>query len=286
MIEIDCGREYIALDDSDQVQRAMTFAIELLDKRLKDANYRGTAESLIGPSDWPEGSLGRALAEKKEGRLLDQYHGLDCIAGICSGDVSTLLLVYRRIFERGNVTKDSISRVPKRTQHEAIVSVSRELFEAIKHHVPHGPEMYSVVASFGALVRNILQHGRWQKKGESSTPTQCPRIELDQRDGAAMDSLTDGQHEMARELVRRAVFIEMEPGLSRHGNVTTLRWHLRRVFLPAFGAALAKNDAVKRAVDWLKYLLTDPQGACEMVWRSWPRDSEKPNGPTLFDDIS
>jgi hypothetical protein len=280
MVEIDCGREYIALDDSDQVGRARMFAVELLDNRLEAAGYKGTANMLIGPSEWPEGSLGRALAEKKDGRFLDQYHGLECIAGICSGDVSTLLLVYRRIFERGNVMKESTARVPKTTQHEAIVSVSRELFEAIKHHIPCGPEMYGIVGSFGALVRNILQHGRVQKKGTSTTPTQCPRIELDQRHGAAVETLTGEQQQLARELIRRAIFIEMEPGLSRHRNVTTLRWHLRRVYLPHFGAALAKNDAVKRPVDWLKYLLTDPPGACDLVWRSWAKE---PDEPTLFD---
>lgn len=48
MVEIDCGREFIALDDSDQVERAKAFAVELLDNRLKAARYRGTAETL----DW------------------------------------------------------------------------------------------------------------------------------------------------------------------------------------------------------------------------------------------
>jgi hypothetical protein len=136
-----------------------------------------------------------------------------------------------------------------------------------------------------STVRNILQHGRWLKKGTTTTPAQCPRIELDQKEGAAVESLTEGQQELARELVRRAIIIEMEPGLSRHGNVTTLRWHLRRVYLPAFNAALAKNDAVKRAVDWLKYLLTDPRGACDMVWQSWPKNPDAPDGPTLFDGL-
>jgi hypothetical protein len=286
MVEIDCGREFIALDDSDQVDRARAFAVELLDNRLKAAGYQGTADTLIGPSEWPEGSLGRALAERQEGRALDQYHGLECIAGVCSGDVSTLLLLYRRIFERGGVTKESTSRVPKATQHDAIVSVSRELFDAIKHHIPCGPQMYSVVGSFGTLVRNILQHGQWHKKGTSTTPPQCPRIELDQKDGAAVETLTPEWQQLARELIRRAIFIEMEPGLSRHGNVTTLRWHLRRVYLPAFGAALAKNDAVKRPVDWLKYLLTNPQGACEMVWQNWPKKPDSLEGPTLFDRLT
>ena len=55
MLEIDCGREYIALDDSNQVERTRAFAVELLDNRLKAAGYRGTAETLIGHSEWAEG---------------------------------------------------------------------------------------------------------------------------------------------------------------------------------------------------------------------------------------
>ena len=271
ILEIDCGREYIALDDSNQVKRARAFATELLDNRLKAASYKGTAETLIGHSSWEEGSLGRALAQRREGRVDDHYHGLECIADLCSGDVSTLLLVYRRIFERGAVSIDSSKTIPKKTQHEAIVSVSRELFEAIKHLFPAGAAMYGVVAAFGVLVRNILQHGKWQRKGTTTVPSQCPRIELDQKHGAAMDALSDEQQDLCRELVRRAIFIEMEPGLSRHRNLTTLRWHLRRVFLPSFHAALAKNDAVKEPVDWLKYFLTNPQSACQMVWRRWPK---------------
>lgn len=282
MVEIDCGREYIALDDSNQVARARAFAIELLDNRLKAAAYKGTAEALIGHSEWDEGSLGRALAKRQEGRVQDQYHGMECIADLCSGDVSTLLLVYRRIFEHGAVTNETTTTVSKRVQHDAIVSVSRELFEAVKHLFPYGPQMYGVVAAFGSLVRNILQHGRWQKKGVTTVPSQCPRIELDQREGAAMETLSNEQQALSRELVRRAIFIEMAPGLSRHGNVTTLRWHLRRVYLPSFSTALAKNDAVKQSVDWLKYLLTNPHSACEFIWQSWPKRPDTPDDLPLF----
>lgn len=273
MIEVDCGREYLALDDYRGVDRARTFAIELLDNRLKASGYAGTTESLIGRSEWPEGPLGRALANRPIGRITDQYHGIDCIASVCSGDVSTLLLVYRKIFDSGAVTQGSTTRIPKTKQHEAIVDVSRHLLQAIKHNVPYGAEMFAIVNSFGTLVRNILAEGRWHKKGSSTTPPQCPRIELDQREGDAVESLTGGQRELALELVRRAIFIEMQPGLSRHQNVTTLRWHLRRVFLPAFGAALAKNDAVKESMNWLKFLLVNPDEACGRVWKKWPKQS-------------
>ena len=282
MVEVDCGKEYVALDDINQLGRCREFAVELLNNRLRAAAYKGTAESLIGPSNWPEHSLGRALVEKEKGRSNDQYHGIECIADLCSGDVSTLLLIYRRIFARAGVTRESNSRIAKTAQHEAVVSASRELYEATKHYFPCGTQMYSVVGAFGNLVRNILQYGKWQKKGSTRVPVQAPRIELDQPQGAVTENLSEEQHRLARELVRRAIFIEMEPGLSRHRNMTTLRWHLRRVYLPAFGAALAKNAAVKEPSDWFKFFLTNPGGACELIWRRWPRESGEPDEPMLF----
>jgi hypothetical protein len=234
MKEIDCGREYVALDDVAQSKKGLAFAAELLDNRLRAAGYQGTAKMLIGESNWPEKSLAMALTSKRPGRHEGQYHGLKTISHLCSGDVSSLLLVYSRIFESGNVTPTSTTKVNEIVQDRAIREVSRKLFEAIKPSVPYGSEMYAVVNVFGQLVRNVLQHGRPHRKGKQVVPSQIPRIEIDQIHGGVVDVLTPTQQEIARELVRRAIFIEMDPGLSRHANVTTLRWHLRRIYLPAF----------------------------------------------------
>jgi serine/threonine protein kinase len=279
MKEVDCGREYLALDDIDQSKKGLAFAIELLDNRLRAAGYKGTANTLIGESKWKEKSLAMALKAKPPGRKEGHYHGMKTISHLCSGDVSSLLLVYSRIFESGNVTRDSVDTVDAIVQDRAIIEVSRKLFEAIKPSVPYGSEMYAVVNAFGQLVRNVLQRGRPQHKGKQVVPSQIPRIEIDQIGGGAVDTLNPAQQEIARELVRRAIFIEMEPGLSRHANITTLRWHLRRIYLPTFGAALAKNNAVKQKPDWFKYFLSDPDGACALVWNSWPKHSKADEEP-------
>jgi len=279
MVEIDCGREYLALDDYSQVSKAKVFAVELLSNRLKAASYSGTPDGLLGDSSWSEGSLARALCNKDPGRKDDQYHGLDCIAALCSGDVSTLLLVYRRIFELGRVDPESTDLIARRIQHEAIESVSRELFEAIKHVFPSGPQMYQIVEAFGRLIRRILVDGRPQKKGDSFVPTQCPRIEVDQ--GTTAESLTGEQETLAKELVRRAIFIEMELGRSRHDFATTARWQLRRVYLPAFGAALAKNDALKWDASQFKYFLTAPAAACDAAWQRRQKRVEQGGKETL-----
>ena len=86
MMEIDCGKEYLALDDSRKTQLGYDFAVELLNNRLRKAGYTGTAEELIGESSWPDGTLAKTLVSKTRGREEDQYHGLECVAAVCSGD--------------------------------------------------------------------------------------------------------------------------------------------------------------------------------------------------------
>jgi len=277
-IEIDCGQEFLALDDTDQQQRALAFATELLDNRLRAAGFSGRAKTLIGPSHWPQGSLAKGLLDKR-GRQEDQYHGMECISQLCSGDVSSLLLIYNTVLEEGNVTPGTQTSVPAHVQHRAIVKVSRKLLEIVRTYYPFGAELYDILNSFGQLVRKILEHGRRQRSG---APTQVPRIEIDQQGLFVIDALEDHAAAIAWELVRRTLFIEMEPGLSRHGNVTTLRWQLRRVFLPAFGAALAKNDAIKRDPLWFQLFVTSPKDATDSVWKSWPR--EKPTEPLTTHD--
>ena len=113
MVEIDCGQEYLALDDSRKTRLGYSFAVELLDNRLKQAGYAGTAKVLIGESSWSEGTLARALVCRAGGRQVDQYHGLACIAAVCSGDVSTLLLIYRRMFEGAGVDESTTIAISK-----------------------------------------------------------------------------------------------------------------------------------------------------------------------------
>jgi hypothetical protein len=274
MLEIDCGREYVALDEARHTSKARKFARDLLEHRLRAAGYGASPEVLLGDSKWPEKSLARALRDRRKGRLDNQYHGLQCIADLCSGDVSTLLLVYRRIFERAGVSTTTNEAVPKHIQHDAISNISRELLDAIRNHFPLGPQMYSIVLEFGGLVRRILREGALIRKGKTRVAPQCPRIEVDIK-AQPHEALPAEQQELARELIRRAVFIEMELGRSRHTFGPTLRWQLRRVFLPAFGAALSKNHAIKWDSSEFKFFLTAPKDMCEREWMRQPKINQE-----------
>jgi serine/threonine protein kinase/predicted SnoaL-like aldol condensation-catalyzing enzyme len=264
--EIDCGRFYISLSDKGLLLDLMNFAKELLDHRLKLAGYEGTTETIIGHSEYPEGSLGRALILGK--KRYDQYHGLETIAEICSGDISALLEIYRRIFTDGKVTKSTKEVVPKHIQHSAITSVSRSFLDLIKAYYPMGDRMYEIVVNFGTLCRKILVYGKdmqykLQDGKSKSVPRETTRIEVDQIPEKPEEQWNSEQQKLMKELVRRAIFIEMEPGRGRATLGPTWRWQLRRIYCPAFGASLKKTTAIKWTPSELKYFLTNPKEQCE-----------------------
>ncbi|MBA7511969.1 hypothetical protein ES705_03968 [subsurface metagenome] len=281
--EIDAGRFYIDLSDRGLQKINMAFAKELLDHRLTLTGYSETAELLIGHSEYKEGTLGKELLarSKQRGRRDDQYYGLETIAQICSGDVSALLELYRRIFEEGKVTNETKAMVPKHIQHSAIEGVSRDFLNMVKNYSPLGIGMYKIALYFGHLSRKILHDGKHQKSGDKYIPCETTRIEVDQIPGEVIEEWTGEQQKLIRELVRRAIFIEMEPGRGRQSLGPTLRWQLRRIYCPAFAVSLAKNTAIKWNTSDLKYFLTSPQEKCEQEFKRW----EKPSIGPLFSSI-
>ena len=279
LVTIDVGHEYLSLAEGAELSRARAFAVELLDNRLRAAKWEATAEQLLGHSEWEQGTLARALRNTAD---RSQYHGLECIADLCSGDIATLLLVFRRIFESQKVTHTSMAQIPSSVQHSAIRKASGEQVEWLRDHFPCGPEMRKVVNEFGTYVGDMARRGRLINQSGHEVPPCCPRIEVDDPSQVG-EVLVGSTQQLYEELVRRAVFIDMEPGRSRRNHVQTLRWQLRRVYLPSFGAALTKNAALKLRPAEFKLLLEDPKTAITRFRRVANLD-EKPQEQTLFED--
>jgi len=284
MVEVDIGRECISLAQGRHRNQLREFAVELLDNRLEEAKWIGRVDSLLGATEYGEHrTLARAL---RDGKSRSAYHGAECIADLCSGDVSTLLLVYRRIFERAGVDAEFEKRIAKGLQHETIRQVSAAQLEVVRTHVPAGKEMHRVVEKFGDVVGNVLRTGaEIQQDPKRKEPPTCPRIEVDGM-GEATERLEGDLRILFDELVRRAVFIEMEPGLGRHGNVQTLRWQLRRVYLPAFRAALSKNMPISMDPSEFKQFLDRPDEGYQRIYgriRKRP-DLDEDHGQSSFLD--
>lgn len=279
LVTVDVGQEYLSLAEGEELRRARAFAVELLNNRLQTAKWEATAEQLLGHSEWEQGTLARALRETAD---RSQYHGLECIADLCSGDIATLLLVFRRIFESHKVTHTSTTRIPNGVQHRAIRQASGEQVEWLRDHFPCGPGIRTLVNEFGTYVGDMARHGRLINQSGTDVPPCCPRIEVDDPSQVG-ETLVGSTRQLFDELVRRAVFIDMEPGRSRRNHVQTLRWQLRRVYLPSFGAALTKNTALKLHPAEFKLLLEDPKTALARFRRVANLD-DKPQPQSLFED--
>jgi serine/threonine protein kinase len=262
-LEVDVGLRYVSFGDAGRVAELIKFSSDLLNLRLRLAGYSGTADLLIGNSFYEEGNLALALRSKPSHKKNDKYHGLDTISKICSGDISALLEIYRKIFKDGNVAMNSTNRVSNNVQNDAIVSVSRTFLEMIKTYQPFGPEMYDLVINFGNLCSRILVEGKPQK-GE--VPNETTRIEVEQLENTEIWS--PQQESFILELIRRSVFISLEPGRGRHTLGNTLRLQLRRIYCPQLKTGLMKNVAIKWSDSEFKFFLTSPKSMCELEFKN------------------
>ena len=128
--------------------------------------------------------------------------------------------------------------------------------------------MYEIVMAFGTLTRKLLEASSAKVLRKQGRLIQCSRLEIDRVDELAGDKLDVNTQELRYALIRRAVFIEIQPGLSRHQSAPTMRWQLRRAYLPAFRAPLSKSEAVKKDADWFEWFLRSPSSACNNAFAS------------------
>lgn len=284
--EIDCGLIYIQMSDKGQTKELAKFAQDLLDHRLKLAGYKGSTETLIGHSHYVEGTLAKALKRTYPGKR-DQYHGIETISQICSGDISALLEIYRRIFKDGKVVKNFSDTIPKHIQHAAIVSVSRSFLESIKSFNPHGEKMHQIVYQFGTLCHKLLIEGNELTENRDGTirkiPCETTRIEVDSIDSGNED-WNDYQNLLMKELIRRSIFIDLQPGRGRRTLGPTWRWQLRRLYCPSFATGLRKMTAIKWDTSEFKWFLTQPSECCNFETKTrWMIPQSEPDTAKQLD---
>lgn len=261
---IDCGTEYISLTDAN-MKAAKEFSTEILNRRLEQAGYTGKIEELIGDTNFKDGlTLSQALYRETEDTTYPRvyYHGLDIITNICSGDISTMLDVYRQIFKAAKIEKRQSHKIPENIQHTAITETSRLFFNKIKDYHPCGKRMYELVDRFGWLSRELLLR-KIRKGGKREEPWSLIRIEAEMTEKFKRIEQNPEVMYLLNELVRRTIFIELNPGRSLRSN-TTLRLQIRRIYCPHFKMALVHSAPLRitREEDFF-YFLTDPQSFCE-----------------------
>ena len=277
-IEIDIGRTYINLSESSKELKR--FSLELLNHRLELAGYNGRAEKLLGTSKYESGSLGKQIAANIDRNSL--YHGVDTISQICSGDISTLIEIYRNVFEESSVTSSTTTLISRTIQHKAITSVSKNFLETTKSLHPYGLEMYNILFNFGSLCRKILTDGKSQRDTQAKVPIPNETTRIEIQDQESIDIFSEKNSELYKELIRRAIFIELEQSRERHFLSPSKRLQLRRIYCPSFLLSMAKNTAIKWSPSEFKHFLNDPLDKCKIEFNSrWKKDESQNK---LFND--
>jgi len=292
---IDPNREFTPIDaglltlGNDRRADRRTFITKLLNKRLHSAEYKGTAESLIGNSTYTEDTelavAIRGTRDNPRSGRKTHYHGLHVLSDAWSGDVATILHITREMFAKARVDKDSVNTIKPEIQHDSIVKIANGMRARVQGFHPYGEEMYRIMAAFGDTAARILVEGKLQDVEGRMQPQRRYRFEMSLPPGISLDTelmgMPNGAYLVAlrKELVRRGVFIEhLESRGKESPGHRTVRWDLRTSVLPSFGTSLIRKDYIdiKRIEDFVE-LLVKPKVYMEQVWLRYGIDS------SLFD---
>lgn len=256
---VDAGQEYLNLSEQEDSHR---FILDVFDRRLHLAGYAARTDQLLGHTRYPGGApLGRALREETKGDPV-YYHGIECVADLATGDISTVLDLVREIFRDADVTAASTALVPARVQHGAVQRFSRQMFESIGHFVPYGSELREIVSAFGTVSHDILREYRPVKGGgERRDAWEMIRVEVDE--DWPLDRMPEAARAILGELLHRCVFIQLPIGRSRRKTLA-YRFQLRRIYCPVFKTTLTHSEPFHLTMDEFKFFLISPAPLCEL----------------------
>lgn len=276
-IRIDSSREYEEVDAGSYATEGLSdsaskkFLSGLINRRLELAEWAGRAETLIGNSKELQDDIKLATYIRNIGSTQGRhfyYYGMDHLARLWSGDIATILQVVKEMFILGHVDKSTTKTVEKHIQHQAIVSVSRAFKERVNGYHPFGPEMATILNNFGTMAKDIMVSGQLDSDGN---PRRLYRLEMtkDKPDNllTILASKNADASSFAKELLRRAVFIQLADSRGKEGVSTqTVRWEIRKIFLPAFGLSLVRNSYIDiKTLDDFLHLLTDSKSFCTKI---------------------
>lgn len=306
--ELNLGTLYYAnLPDRDQ----KAFLKEIINKRLKLCAYDGAVDSVIGPSEYPEGTLARSIRVEHEERKkikgdtpslrdseLDEkihsdkkkayYHGWDTICDLCTGDIGNILELLNRMYRTNKIEINHTKIIPPHKQDQSIQLYSRQLISKIKGIPQYGEKLFELVNSFGSYSAEILKEHPWVDRGERKDPKQTIRIELDEGYIRKNDTISFFYSEQVTKadseldeptilwmlLQRYSIFIDAEESRSRR-NTLASKVILRRIFCPAFGISLTNSESLTIDGPNWRAFCKDPQGQGKILAKRKIKESEE-----------
>ena len=260
VIEVNVGEKYTSLKSDGH-----TFLADILNIRLKKAEWQANIEQLLGISHYK--SISYAIGEETKNKPF-YYYGLDCIHQLCTGDIALALDVIKKIFDSNNVKSTTVNKVSPQGQHKAIQQFSHEEVRRIKHIVPYGIEMHEIICYLGALSRAVVKKKRSQRKDKLGKPVCMThldvRIPIIQK-LKEKDSKSCAIYDLLKS---RSILSSLETSRSRISGRTE-KLQIRRIYFPAFKGPLKRDYPIKiDQMDDLFSLLTNPKTFVERALKN------------------
>lgn len=275
-VRIDDSREYEGMDagrhavEDCKISEAVAFLGGLIDKRLAKAGWSGSTATLLGSSSPYENDSDLATFIRDEGSKQGKkyyYYGMTHLAQLWSGDIATILQVFKEMCIHGNVDKSTTQVIPKHVQHRSITAVSKAYRARVKDMHPHGLPLSRVLESYGEMARRVLVGGRL-KSGDA--PRRLYRIEMTMQSSdpllIQLGNLNSDASQVATELMKRSIFQPLRESRGKEGAETiTVRWVMRNIYRPSFGLSLRDGESyldIKKIEDFVDFLV-EPASYCD-----------------------
>ncbi len=254
--EINLGREYVGALEHAIICEDFLNDILSLRFRTADVFEGNNLSDLLGRSNYIGGSVAEEIADRHINKRLRglQFHGVDTLVQLCTGDVSSIIDLVGALLGRQDPRKPpEIPATKSRQNHVIRLYARRELMKLLDVRQFDGRRLYDIAIEFGLMSRGkILQYARDKPRGGGRAP-QYLRIEIQEE-----VPLAASEEEALRALLQYGVFIDGGLGSSNRGTPTQVLI-FRKLFTPVFPTTIVSRDSFSWTVVRLSRFLRDPK---------------------------
>jgi len=252
--EVNLGAKYInAIDLNDRRELIVATVNEIFQKRfaLSRSGLHASVQALLGQSKIK--SVAREIKQRADNKTLRglRYSGWDTIISLCSGDISYVIDLLKRMFEL-HTEKPKSSTISVQTQNRVIRNYARQELYKLQDYSIERLNLYEIALNFGMMSRFKLCNEEIGQGG-NKRPAEYLRIEIQ------LSQMAEQVREGIAELVRNGIFIDAGFSSSSQG-IPARRLIFKKMFTPAFPTTFNSRDTFSMSAPHFLQFLKNPEG--------------------------
>jgi hypothetical protein len=211
----------------------VAFVEDILDLRTKYAQgaYQASARDVLGRRSLHD--IAQSIAASAKSRPSDIYWGMNALAGMCAGDIGSIIQLYAQIVKEANLGQNSTFPIDPTLQHKVAIRFADSRGNLL-HQESDGPLMHRHAREFSKASHDFLLATAHCRRLQQATEIQLDLAGMSDEEEAATLKLVD-------RLVQKGVFV-LAPSTHRlkSGSHTTTRssdrkFQLRLMFTKSLG---------------------------------------------------